>query len=289
MSKIDFSIVSTWDKGKPLAELNRLIDQRRRYIADDGATGVLYATAHTVLRSLKPLVKVAKVTVKTLRASYVFEDTGLVMGQRRTGEGRRIAFRPHHRYQGDYREDIRPVCLWGGGLPRQVVHVYRVTPRFKTRMKWAKNLNKGCWYLAAYNEGVARKYAEDTLMKRAIARYAGLAKSSIAAMRRALAQSAADSPPGDDDFAANAPDVVNTAMELAQVQLMKMGDASSLDVGSDLSYGRMALQDPAALDYAIAKAANSMAGYIRSKAVDVFNPEIATPFPEISRNGSMRR
>ena len=63
--KPDFSIVATWDKGRPLEELNKLIAKRARWL--DGSDAALYSAAHTILRSLKPLVRVAKTTKTALR------------------------------------------------------------------------------------------------------------------------------------------------------------------------------------------------------------------------------
>lgn len=284
--KPDFSIVATWYNGRPLEELNKLIKKRAVWL--DGSDAALFSAAHTVLRSLKPLVKIAKVTAKALRNAYTITDTGLVMGRQRHPNGG-WKYRPHHPGQADYNPEIRPICLWGGGIPEHRVHVYRVAPRFKARMKFEKNLNKGgCWYIAAYNEATARRYAEETLMRRAVERYVGLARASVAAMRRALAQTSADNPPTDDANFKH--EVLATAEGLAHVQYQKAGKHSSVDVGSDLSYGRLSLQNPAGLEYAIAKAANSIAGYMRHAAERNFLiPTVETPFPEIARNGSYRR
>ena len=198
MSKIDFSIVTTWEKDKPLQELNRLLDVRARDIGDASTRDLLYATAHTILRSLKPLVKQAKVSKGELRKSYTLVPTGLVMGWAPSAGGKR-KMHPHHPFKGDYDPAIRPICLWGGGIPRHRVYVYRATPKYGgKRRTWSKNLHKGHWYIAAFDEGVARKYVEDTLMKRWIAKFSGLARSAILAIRKALAVQSNDPAPVDD-------------------------------------------------------------------------------------------
>lgn len=291
--KPDFSIVATWDKGRPLEELNKLIAKRARWL--DGSDAALYSAAHTILRSLKPLVRVAKTTKTALRQSYDLTDTGLEMGQCRNSHGK-MKWHPHHRFQPDYRRDIRPICLWGGGLPQHRVHVYRIVPRYGAgRRTWSKNLNKGCWYIAAYNEGIARNYAEGTLMKRAVAKYAGMARAAVVAMRRAVAKSGNDAPEILDEsgyfvMAYGGKRLIDEVSAMAKCELRRSGLMKEMEVSSELSYARAALRDPNALDYAIAKAANSIAGYMRHAAESNFLiPSVETPFPEISRNGSFRR
>ena len=290
MSKIDFSIVTTWEKDKPLQELNRLLDVRARDIGDASTRDLLYATAHTILRSLKPLVKQAKVSKGELRKSYTLEPTGLVMGWAPSAGGKR-KMHPHHPFKGDYDPAIRPICLWGGGIPRHRVYVYRATPKYGSKRRtWAKNLHKGHWYIAAFDEGVARKYVEDTLMKRWIAKFSGLARSAILAIRKALAVQSNDPAPVDDVrfFSEDGRSIMNAAAEMARVELRRSGALQELEVRSELSYARAAMQDPNAIEYAMAKAANSIAGYIRSRMGDALNKDYKTPFPEIARGGSYR-
>lgn len=284
--KPDFSIVATWDNGRPLEELNRLMDIRIQQLGE-AADGAIFACGHTVLRSIKPLTRVAKVTKQALKESYDIVDTGLVMGQMRNKDGK-VRWKPHQPMTPVYRTDIKPIFLWGGGIPKQRIHVYRVTPRHAGRRTWRKNLHKGCWYLAAYDEGTARHYTESYLMMRAIKKYAGLARASVASMRRALAAAGNEAVPADA-VAKGDEHIIGTAERLARVQYRKSGEVRELEVASDLSYGRMALGDMNALEYAIAKAANSVAGYIRSRMVDCLNRNYATPFPEITKGGSMRR
>lgn len=293
MSNIDFSVVATWDKGRPIEELNKLIAQRARWL--DGTDAALYSAAHTILRSLKPLVRVAKTTKSALRKSYTITDTGLEMGQCRNSHGK-MKWHPHHRCTPDYRRDIRPIFLWGGGIPAHVVHVYQVVPRFgHGRRTWAKNMNKGCWYIASYNEGAARNYTEGTLMKRAIGKFSGMARAAVVAMRRAVAKSGNDAPEILDDsgyfvMAYGGRRLMEEVAAMAKCVVRKSGMMKELEVSSDLSYARSALRDSNALDYAMAKAANSIAGYMRAVAAhDLLVPSVKTPFPEISRNGSFRR
>lgn len=281
--KPDFSVVATWGKDRPIEELNRLIDRRIRQL-NETPKDTLYAMANTVLRSLGPLMRVARPKNKqTLANSYEIQDTGLVMGRQRQPNGG-WKYRPHHPGQNDYNPAIRPVVLWGGGIPSHRVRVFRVTPRFgEDRRTWAKNLHKGCWYIAAYNESAARSYTEKSLMKPAIEKYAGLARVAIAALRKSLAIGQAN---GEGTASERS---IALAAKLAKTYFMETEGRAFLDVKSELSYGRAAMQDPSAMEYALAKAANSVAGYLRAKAKGFLDPEIETPFPEISRNGSFRR
>ena len=112
--------------------------------------------------------------------------------------------------------------------------------------------------------------------------YAGLARVAIMALRKALAINQ-----GGEITASERS--IRLAVTLARVNFMQSQGRSVLDVKSELSYARHALHDPSAVDYAIAKAANSVAGYLRARAKGIVDPEIETPFPEIARNGSFRR
>lgn len=290
MSKSDYSVVVTWDKDKPLQELNRLLEIRARDIGDACTRDLLFATAHTILRSIKPRVKQAKVSRGVLRKAYTLVPTGLVMGWAPSAGGKR-KMHPHHPFKGDYDPSIRPICLWGGGIPRHRVYVWRATPNFGAeRRTWAKNLHKGHWYVAALDEGVARKYVENTLMKRWIAKFSGLARSAVLAIRKELAVQSNDPAPTDDVeyIGTDGRAIMTAAVQMAHVELRHSGALQELEVRSDLSYARSAMEDQNAFEFALAKAANSIAGYIRSKISDALNKDYRTPFPEIARGGSYR-
>ena len=126
-------------------------------------------------------------------------------------------------------------------------------------------------------------------MKRAVAKFAGMARAAVVAMRRAVAQSGNDAASISDDMEYSGR-IVKEVASMAKCELRNSGMMKELEVSSELSYARSALRDPNVLDYAMAKAANSIAGYMRSVAErDFLVPSVKTPFPEIARNGSFRR
>ena len=291
-------VTADW-QGRPLETLTRLIEKRSQQL-NERSHDSLFAVAQTFIRSLRPEAKVAKVSAS--KSGYDIEDTGMVIGKNR---GRYV---PHHRYSPDYQHDIRPICLWGGGIPQHTVHVWRIRPRFGSRMTWRQNMNKGCWYVAAYSQGVAENAAK-RLIKNAIVKNRGLARTSINAMRIALAhlEKKADSPDGGlmsavagaaessllvgrQRFRSVSRLGVYDKLGEAQIVITHVGDRKNhgLILKNNLSYATQSLKNGAAsISMALMKASNSIMGYLRSRAGgDLLDPTFATPFPEIARKRS---
>lgn len=270
---LNASVTADWG-GSPLAELSRLIG-RRAVQLQEGAAHALYATARHLLRSLKPQMKVARVGRGEL--AFDFEDTGLVIGKYKG------AYRPHSRFRNDYRMDIRPIALWGGGYPEHTVHVYKVTPRFGGRMTWKMNMHKGCWYIAAYTEAVARRHAR-RLMRRAVLKYRGLARASVVAMHMAARRAFSEGDREAVSYGGVPRNVADAANRMASASFRRVAGASELTVTDDLSYATDALKNGAAsISLAVMKASNSVAGYLRKRTGDLLDPSLATPFPDIAR------
>lgn len=270
------SVKADWE-GRPLEELSRLIELRAEQLGE-AADVALYATARHVLRSLKPQMKVAKLS--KAERGFDLEDTGWVIGKH---DGR---FVPHTRFRADYKTEIRPIIMWGGGQPVHTVHVYRVTPKFGKRMTWKRNAHQGSWYIASYSKDVAERHAR-RLMDRAVRKYSGLARASVVAMQmaaRTVRQTF--SPQFQDELSyGDAPQtVVEAADRMASASFRKAGREAHLTVEDRLDYARDALKGgEAAITIALMKAANSTAGYLRNKSGDLLDRRLATPFPELSK------
>lgn len=288
------TITTDWE-GRPLHTLSNLIEKRSEQLGES-AHDALYATAQTFIRSLGPQVKVAKPS-KASRA-YDIEDTGLEMGKYK---GR---FVPHHRFQGDYRTDLHPICLWGGGVPQHRVRVYKITPRHGKRMQWRQNRHQGCWYVAAYNKSVARDAAK-RLMKTAIEKNRGLARTAINAMRVAIARLENEGGGEEGLMDAVYGAAQNTLLAGRQLYrlvqrfggLNRIGDAQytmthagdrsnfGLILKDNLDYATQSLKSgESSISLALMKASNSIVGYMRRRAKDIFDPTLKTPFPEIARH-----
>ena len=62
------------------------------------------------------------------------------------------------------------------------------------------------------------------------------------------------------------------------------GDAWTVQIEDNLAYAASAFKRSDAVDFAMAKAANSIAGMLRTRAGDILDPSLATPFPEIAKH-----
>ncbi len=58
----------------------------------------------------------------------------------------------------------------------------------------------------------------------------------------------------------------------------------TVQIEDNLAYAAAAFKRTDAVQYAMAKAANSIAGMLRKRAGDILDPSLATPFPEISNH-----
>ena len=274
----DARIIASWGPDRqPLDALARLCEARADQLGES-CIGALYATARHVIRSLRPRVKVAK--LKKAEKQFTVEDTGWVIGK---NNGR---FVPHTKFRPDYHHEIHPIIMWGGGIPKHTVHVYKITPKFGKRMTWKKNAHKGCWYVAAFREEVARTTGQ-RLVERALSKYAGLARASVLAMQlaaRKVRQDFSEQFTDNISFAGYPHNVIEAAGMSAYASFTKIGKDASLVMRDKVDYVKSALRGGENdVTIALAKAANSVAGYLRKKSGDLLDPRIQTPYPELSR------
>ncbi len=263
---------ATWE-GRPLSELGRMLELRQRVLGETVRDAAV-ATAITVLKSLRADTR--RAPRKASAKSYLIEDTGWVGGWERRG-GRFVRVPRVSSARGAAKvAGVNPVNLAGRRRERgEKVQVWRITPRHGERMTWDRNRNKGCWYVLARSKGVAEDFAKRA-MQRKISAYAGLAKTTLGyAMARVSTRSA----PASDVKGAKARVAAEMAARVSRTG--GIGDFS-LRVVDALDYARSALRSgPGAVERAMKKATNSIAGRLRRVASAELRRELATPFPEV--------
>ena len=297
---ISIDVNATWGD-KPLSELQRFLNMRISQLGETPQDACISA-AIDVLKSLRALALKAKTAPKA-GVQYLVVDTGYVGGWKSKGDSGKMSrfFKGTNkglnldatkymercvrtsRYRGTVLPNIHPIWLTGAGAfdKGRTVRIYRVTPRHANVMKWEKNKHKGCWYVAAYSQNVVEKYAKNQLMRRYMLNTSGLAKFALTkAMTQLSTRNASD---------ANQLSQKSKRVAADNIRVNSFGgDEWTVEVYDSLAYAARAFSRSDALPFAMAKAANSISGYMRSRAVDVFDPAIATPFPEIARGGSRR-
>ena len=285
MLKVDMSV--DWG-GRPLQELERLMEKRAEQLGESGRT-IVWATARHVLRSLKADTRKAR--LKARDSDYTIEDTGWTASWTRSGGCIRRAVRDK---AGNRMADIYPI--WR--IPPEhkgVSHVYRITPKYGAR-KWVQTRHKGCWYVCSASVAVARKCAKDLITKYVLKRR-GLAVSAIIAATKAarIAAGGFESEALERlDGSSYGTNIIEYAQQMAWARFhqgvalrgnSKSGSTWVLEIHDDLSYAQHAFKHgTSAVDWAMAKAANSIAGMLRKRTGDLLDPSLATPFPEIAQH-----
>jgi hypothetical protein len=141
--------------------------------------------------------------------------------------------------------------------------------------KWPKQPKN--YFVVAENMAACESYLQKRYTK--IARkWMGTAQYAISLAQKSLSTKATPFPTRKGVNAAK------TA--LSNVKVKSFGGKASWTVlvEDSLSYAAKALKRPDAVQFAMAKAANSIAGMLRKRAGDIIDPSIATPFPEIARH-----
>ena len=285
MLKMDAKI--DWN-GRPLQELERLMEKRAEQLGESGRT-IVWAAARHVLRSLKADTRKAR--LKARDSDYTLEDTGWTASWTRSGGCLRRAVRDK---AGNRMASIFPI--WR--IPPEhkgVSHVYRITPKYGAR-RWVRTRHEGCWYVCSASVAVARKCAKDLITKYVLKRR-GLAVSAIIAATKAarIAAGGFESEALERlDASSYGTNIVAYAQQMAWARFHqgvalrangKSGGEYVLEIHDDLSYAQHAFKHgTSAVDWAMAKAANSIAGMLRKRAGDILDPSLATPFPEIAQH-----
>lgn len=296
---IGADVVMDWN-GRPLAELQRLLEKRIQYLKKETPRNACIATAIDVLKSLRALTNKAKATPKP-GVNYSIEDTGWVGGWTSVGgnakkikrffkgqaKGLKLTAKKYMRRcvktatrHGIEMLNIRPIWLTGAGAfeKGRIVHVYRVKPNHASVMNWQMNRHKGCWYIAAYDQATAEKHAA-RLMGKYLKKFSGMARYAINHAMRTIS--------GEPEIS-----ISDKGRLLARQNIIVKSfgnhDGWTVQVDDTLAYAAKAFRRSDAMQYAMAKAANSIAGYLRSRAGDIVDPSLETPFPEIVERRSRR-
>ena len=257
---------------RPIEVLNQLIEKRKEILKESTRDAVV-ATAITVLKSLRADTKTAP--GEAPEAAVRVEDTGLTASWERKGTTHRVV---RTGPRGSVRRDLFPVNLAGHRyMPGENVRVYRVTPAFPDRMTWEKNKHKGCWYVFAQSEDVARNFGLRAVTRR-IAKYRGLAHTALGF---AMAKTSTRQQFTAKSTSAKAQAAANAATNVVEVS----GDGTwVISVTDALDYAGLALKSgPSGVNRAMMKGANSIAGRLRHSAAAPLDPPISTPFPEVSK------
>lgn len=154
-------------------------------------------------------------------------------------------------------------------------HVWWVSLSPEYRAKWPKQ-PPNYFVVAETKQGV-----ESYLQKR----YVRIAKKWMGAAQYAmkLAQQAVStkSVPNPTRLGTNARRIAEGNLRVRSFG----GDSEwTVQIEDNLAYAALAFKRPDAVQYAMAKAANSIAGMLRKRAGDILDPSLATPFPEIAKH-----
>lgn len=262
-------------EGAPIEVLQQLIEQRKEILKQNTRDAVI-ATSITVLKSLRADTKQAP--KKARPSSFTISDTGWFGGWERVGGIFHRVPRASNSPKAPKIQGIYPVNLAGQHYEKgEIVKVYKVEPINDTTMQWDKTKHKGCWYVFAKSQAVVEDFAVQHMTRR-ISTYTGLAKLTLGFAMAAVST--------QGNFASDVQSAKAIKAASASAQVYKSGDIESgeyivsiLDV---LNYSALALKSGSgAVDKAIMKAANSIAGRLRKVAGAKLTETIQTPFPEV--------
>ena len=163
-------------EGKPIEVLESLIEKRKELLGE-AYRDAITATAITVLKSLRADTRLAP--KKARKTSYTVTDTGWFGGWERIGKTFHRVVRASNAAHSPKIPGIFPVNNAGKHYEKgEIVKVYKIEPVNDSTMSWDKTKHKGCWYVFAKSEKVARTFAERHMTSR-IDSYRGLAKSTL--------------------------------------------------------------------------------------------------------------
>ncbi len=257
----------TYGSGQPLAVLNRLLAVRARVLRESTRDAAV-AIGIQICKSLRAATKVAKASVKT--ADYTITDTGYYQGWYSNGGRATRCARAENNNRSTRIPEITNIRALDSKIISQtrLPKIYKIVPTFH-------RLKSGCYYVSAYSKSAANKFAKAKIKSQKM-RYRGLAKTAVGVMMAKLSSRG--------NFAAATGAKFAIANRLAGAVSMSQSGQFGLQLYDKFNYAKSALK--ISLRMAMAKAANSVAGYLRRKVADPL--KIKTPFPDLSASGKLR-
>lgn len=273
MLTVDMSV--DWG-GRPLSELQRLMERRARQLKETPRDACI-ATAITVLRSLRPLTKVYKgkkvlVTRNAARGIGFVREANMLTSYTKGGK-RCIRI---GNLRGNRVELPNTVQLVAPGERAwRTARVYRVTLDAEKHAKWPKQPQS--YFVVAESDAAVKSYLQK--------RYTRIARKWMGTAQYAmkLAQQQVSSRHVADPARMGA---LARKVAGANLRVRSFGGDSewTVQIEDRLAYAAEAFKRSDAVEYAMAKAANSIAGMLRRRSKDILDPSLATPFPEIAQH-----
>lgn len=257
--KPSVQVFATTSDGRPLSALADLIGMRMKWMRESAKDAVV-ATAIDALVSLRALTRRAR---RAKRAKVV-----AVTGLRPSFEGGRSRPRRVLRQGGaKYVPATRVKWLCPSGAKSRDLRVFRVVPEHEAVRP----------YLVVAQSAERAAEFERRAAAQRIRRFGGLARWTLGAAMRGLSTRNA------------APDVSAEA-EAAGARLAKVGRFAGADGAYAVRVEDVARHAVSALrggegavDVALMKAANKIAGRLAHRFGDALGPDFSTPFPEVRR------
>lgn len=265
---LDVTVAATWAGGRPLAELARLVQMRQRWLGESAKDAVI-ATAIDALVSLRSLTRRAKPgRVGKPRVAPTALVPSFTGGRKNPRRVLRVAGKAGGRDRAaKYGGAERVKWLAPKSVKAADLRVFLVgTEHAAVRP-----------YLAVAESAAAAAAFERRAAGHRVRRFGGLAKWAFGVAMRALSTR-------------NVSDDVNAETAAAASRLSKVRRYSdgaggyAVRVTDALAYAADALRGGSgAVDLALMRAANKIAGRMAHRFGDALGPDFSTPFPEVKR------
>lgn len=152
------------------------------------------------------------------------------------------------------------------------VYLYQISPDLRER--WPKQPARQ--YVVCLTDDGVESYLKQ--------RFGNIARKNMGAAKLALGIAAAQTSTRPMKQANPGKNAKRTAGRCVEVRIVDSGEVYTVSISDTLSYAVSAVDGgPSAIDIAVKKAANRVAGMLRSKAAAPLKDQLRTPFPEVAR------